>query len=134
MSRKSESATCQWLGAAITMKQHIKIQPFLVDLVKDWIGKMQDHQECVEMSFMDKLQDHYRYMLNIRGCSESLQNVRLASIAASVDIGAFSLEFREFQILEFLVLQARSLQIIAHKFSYDLCKQSSHLSLSSSRS
>ena len=78
------------------MKQHIKIQPFLVDLVKDWIGKMQDHQECVEMSFMDKLQDHYQYMLNIRGCSESLQNVRLASIAASVDIGAFSLEFREF--------------------------------------
>jgi hypothetical protein len=55
------------------MKQHIKIQPFLVDLVKDWIGKMQNHQECVEMSFMDKLQDHYRYMRNIRGCSEALQ-------------------------------------------------------------
>ncbi len=73
VSAKSESATRQWQGAAITMKQHIKIQPFLVDLVKDQIGKMQDHQECVEMSFMDKLQDHYRYMRNIRGCSEALQ-------------------------------------------------------------
>ncbi len=59
VSAMSESETCQWLGAAITMKQHIKIQPFLVDLVKDRIGKMQDHQECVEMSFTDKLQDHY---------------------------------------------------------------------------
>jgi hypothetical protein len=47
VSAKSESAICQWLGAAITMKQHIKIQPFLVDLVKDLIGKMQDHLECV---------------------------------------------------------------------------------------
>ncbi len=73
VSAKSESATCQWLGAAITMKQHIKIQPFLVDLVRDWIGKMRDHQECVEMSFMDKLEDHYKYMCNIRGCSEALQ-------------------------------------------------------------
>ncbi len=73
VSAKSESATRQWLGAAITMKEHKKIQPFLVDVVKDWIGKMRDHQECVEMSFMDKLQDHYRYMRNIRGCSESLQ-------------------------------------------------------------
>ncbi len=51
------------------MRQHIKIQPFLVDLVRDWIQKMQDHQEWVEMSFMDKLQDHYRYMHSIRGCS-----------------------------------------------------------------
>ncbi len=73
VSTKSESATRQRLGAAITMKQHIKIQPFLVDLVKDRIGKVQDHQECVEMSFMDKLQDHYQYMCNIRGCSEALQ-------------------------------------------------------------
>jgi hypothetical protein len=73
VSAKSKSATRQWLGAAITMKQHIKIQQFLVDLVKDWIGKMRDHQECVEMSFMDKLQDHYRYMHNIRDCSEALQ-------------------------------------------------------------
>ncbi len=73
VSAKSESATRQWLEAAITMKQHIEIQPFLVDLVKDRIGKMRDHQECVEMSFMDKLQDHYRYMRNIRGCSEALQ-------------------------------------------------------------
>jgi hypothetical protein len=40
VSAKSESATCQWLGAAITVKQHINIQPFLVDLVKGWIGKM----------------------------------------------------------------------------------------------
>jgi hypothetical protein len=55
------------------MKQHIKIQPFLVDLVRDWIGKIRDHQKCVEMSFMDKLEDHYKYMLNIRGCSEALQ-------------------------------------------------------------
>ncbi len=31
----------------------------------------------------------------------------------------------------FRFLQARSLQIIAHKFSYDLCKQSLHLPLSS---
>jgi hypothetical protein len=73
VSAKSESATRQWLGAAITMKQHIKTQPFLVDLVRDWIGKMRDHQERVEMSFMDKLEDHYKYMLNIRGCSEALQ-------------------------------------------------------------
>ncbi len=73
VSAKSESATHQWLGAAITMKQHIKIQPFLVDLVRDKIGKMRDHQECVEMSFMDKLEEHYKYMCNIRGCSEALQ-------------------------------------------------------------
>ena len=73
VSAKSESATRQWLGAAITMKQHIKIQPFLVDLVKDRVGKMKDHQECVEMSFMDKLQSHYPYMRHIRGCSEALQ-------------------------------------------------------------
>jgi hypothetical protein len=44
VSAESESATRQWLGAAITMKQHIKIQPFLVDLVRDRIGKMRDHQ------------------------------------------------------------------------------------------
>ncbi len=62
VSAKSESATCQWLGAAITMKQHIKIQPFLVELVKDRIGKMRDHQECVKMSFMDKVGYHYKYM------------------------------------------------------------------------
>jgi hypothetical protein len=55
------------------MKQHMKIQPFLVDLARDQIGKMRDHQECVEMSFMDKLEDHYKYMRNIRGCSEALQ-------------------------------------------------------------
>jgi hypothetical protein len=55
------------------MKQHIKIQPFLLDLVKDKVGKMKDHQECVEISFMDKLQDHYSYMRTIRGCSEALQ-------------------------------------------------------------
>ncbi len=60
VSAKSESATCQWLGAAITMKQHIKIQPFLVDLVRDQIGEMRDHQECVEMSFIDKLENHIR--------------------------------------------------------------------------
>ncbi len=47
VSAKSDSATRQWLGAAITMKQHIKIQPFLVDLLRDQIGKMRDHQECV---------------------------------------------------------------------------------------
>ncbi len=73
VSVKSESATHQWLGAAITMKQHIKIQLFLVDLVRDQIGKMRDHQECVEMSFMEKFKDHYKYMRNIRGCSEALQ-------------------------------------------------------------
>ena len=73
VSAKSESATRQWLGAAICMKQHIKIQPFLHDLVKDKVGKMKDHQECVEISFMDKLQDHYSYMRIIRGCSEALQ-------------------------------------------------------------
>jgi hypothetical protein len=55
------------------MKQHIKIQPFLVELVKDRIGKMRDHQECVEMSFMDKVGYHYKYMKNIRSCSENLQ-------------------------------------------------------------
>jgi hypothetical protein len=44
VSAKSESATPQWLGAAFIMKQHIKIQPFLVDLVKDPVGKMRDHQ------------------------------------------------------------------------------------------
>jgi hypothetical protein len=73
VSAKSESATRQWLGAAITMKQHIKIQPFLLELVRDKIWKMRDHQECVEMSFMDKLQYHYKYMKNIRSCSETLQ-------------------------------------------------------------
>jgi hypothetical protein len=55
------------------MKQHIKIQPFLLELVRDKIGKMRDHQERVEMSFMDKLQYHYKYMKNIRSCSETLQ-------------------------------------------------------------
>ncbi len=73
VSSKSESATRQWLGAAITMKQHIKIQLFLVELVKDRIGKMRDHQECVEMSFMDKVGYHYKNMKNIRSCSKSLQ-------------------------------------------------------------
>jgi hypothetical protein len=34
---------------------------------------------------------------------------------------------------EFEFLQARQLQNIAHKSSYDLCKQSPHLPLSSSR-
>ncbi len=52
VSAKSKSATCQWLGVAITMKQHIKIQPFLLDLVKDKVGKMKDHQKCVKISFM----------------------------------------------------------------------------------
>jgi hypothetical protein len=37
------------------MQQHIKIQPFLVDLVKERIGRMRDHQECVELLFIDKL-------------------------------------------------------------------------------
>ena len=55
------------------MKQHMKIQPFLLNLVKDKVGKMKDHQECVEISFMDKLQAHYPYMRTIRGCSEALQ-------------------------------------------------------------
>jgi hypothetical protein len=55
------------------MKQHIKIQPFLLQLVRDKIGKMRDHQECVKMSFMDKLQYHYKYMKNIRSCYETLQ-------------------------------------------------------------
>jgi hypothetical protein len=68
-----KSATRQWLGAAITMKQHMKIQPFLLDLVKDKVGKMKDHQDCVKISFMDKLQVHYPYMRTIRGCSEALQ-------------------------------------------------------------
>ncbi len=77
VSAKSESATCQWLGVAITMKQHIKIQSFLLELARDKIGKMRDHQECVEMSFMDKLQYHYKYMKNIRSCSETLQKARL---------------------------------------------------------
>jgi hypothetical protein len=47
----------------------------LLELVKDEAGKMKDHQECVETSFMDKLQAHsYPYMRTIRrGCSEALQ-------------------------------------------------------------
>ena len=55
------------------MKQHVKIQPLLVELVKDRIGKMRDHQECIEMSFMEKVGYHYKYMKNIRACSKSLQ-------------------------------------------------------------
>ena len=73
VSAKSESTTRQWLGAAITMQQHIKIQPFLVELSKERVGKMRDHQESLELSFMDKVGEHSKYMRNIRGCSVSLQ-------------------------------------------------------------
>jgi hypothetical protein len=67
VSAKRESETHQWLGAAITMQQHLKIQSFLFDLAKEMIRKMRDHQECIEISFMDKLQDHYKYMRLLLG-------------------------------------------------------------------
>ncbi len=71
MSAKSESATHQWLGAAITMQQHLKIQLFLVNLAKKRIRKMRDHQECIEISFMDKLQDHYKCMRLLLGFAKA---------------------------------------------------------------
>lgn len=40
------------------------------------VGKMRDHQKCVEMSFMGKFKDHFEYMMHshsIRGCPEDLQ-------------------------------------------------------------
>jgi hypothetical protein len=56
------------------MQQYLKIQPFLDDLVKERIGKMTEHWECFEISFMDsKLEDNYKYMCSFRGCSEALQ-------------------------------------------------------------
>jgi hypothetical protein len=43
------------------------IQPFLIDLAKEKIGKMQDHQECIAISLMDKLKEHYKCIHSIRG-------------------------------------------------------------------
>jgi hypothetical protein len=40
---------------------------------KERIRKMRDHQECIEISFMDKLQDHCKHLHSIRGCSKALQ-------------------------------------------------------------
>jgi hypothetical protein len=50
-----------------------------------------------------------------------------------VRIHAYEYASSPFKILEVSGLQARSLQIVAHKFSYDLCKQSLHLPLSSTQ-
>ncbi len=64
----------------------------------------------------------------LQGC------VRLASIAVGVH-WSFSFRFENLNNSRvFRFLQARSLQNIAHKFSYDLCMQSPCLPLSSIRS
>jgi len=55
------------------MKQHKKIQPMLQQLAVAKVGKMRDHQHCLELSFMDKVDLHYPYMRIIRGCSDALQ-------------------------------------------------------------
>jgi hypothetical protein len=64
VTAKGESTTRQWLGAAMCMKAHKSIQPVL---------EMRDHSECLSMNFMDNLEVHYKYMRQIRGCSEALQ-------------------------------------------------------------
>jgi hypothetical protein len=73
VSAKGESTTRQWLGAAICMKQHKKIQPMLQQLALAKAGKIRDHQHCLKLSFMDKVDLHYPYMRIIRGCSDALQ-------------------------------------------------------------
>ena len=55
------------------MKAHKSIQPVLEQLAKDKVGRMRDHSECLSMNFMDNLEVHYKYMRQIRGCSEALQ-------------------------------------------------------------
>jgi hypothetical protein len=64
-------------------------------------------------------------------CVLYLCSVRLASIAVGVH-WSFSFRFENSNNSQvFRLLQARSLQNIAHKSSYDLCTQSPHLPLSS---
>lgn len=73
VTAKGESTTRQWLGAAMCMKAHKSIQPVLEQLAKDKVGRMRDHSECLSMNFMDNMEVHYKYMRQIRGCSEALQ-------------------------------------------------------------
>ncbi len=67
------------------------------------------------------------YDVHTRSPKTPLQSVRLASIAVGVH-WSFSCMFENLNNSQvFRFLQARSLQNIAHKFSYDLCTQSPHL-------
>jgi hypothetical protein len=72
------------------------------------------------------------YDVHTRSPKAPLQGcVRLASIAEGVH-WSFSFRFENLNNSRvFRFLQARSLQNIANKFSYDLCTQSPHLPLSS---
>jgi hypothetical protein len=75
------------------------------------------------------------YDVHTRSPKAPLQEcVRLASIAVGVH-WSFSFRFENLNNSQvFRFLQARSLQIIAHKFSYDLCMQSPCLPMSSRQS
>jgi hypothetical protein len=44
---------------------------------------MRDHQECIEISFMDKLQDHYNYMRLLLGFAKA----RASTQRVSTDVG-----------------------------------------------
>lgn len=48
---------------------------------EDRVGKMRDHQECAEMSFIGKFQDHFKYMHFIGGCSEAFAKARARASA-----------------------------------------------------
>ena len=73
LTAKSSSTTRQWLGSAIILHQHQKLAPYYRKLITGKVGKMKDHQDTVDMGFLDIVKDKRKFLVPIRGCSEVMQ-------------------------------------------------------------
>ena len=77
ISAKPESETRKWFGMTVQLRQHLKLIPAIRECANNRIARMREYIGTTEVSFMDRVTDHLRYLNPMRAASEFLQTHKL---------------------------------------------------------
>lgn len=73
LSAKTECETRKWLGVTIMLQQQLKLVPHIRACVEKNVARMREFVGTTYHDFVDKIQNHLKYLRPIHRASERLQ-------------------------------------------------------------